>query len=544
MGRIRLPILFGQHMMLQRGKTWKICGTADPEAREVRVEISGREILPQESDGGKDSSVPGTVSLPVELKAEIQNGTFSLEVPPLPAALEGAVRFFVNDDTEPEFCFEDVCIGDIWMACGQSNMEYFLRFDADWNRVRRQPENPMIRMFNVPRLAFSGQQRDLPDSGYWFREGEEAWLSFSAPGYAFARTIAPELNIPVGIVGCNWGGTPACAWMAEEYYAEKPLSVFRKEYEAETAKYTPSKLRELSEEAIAFGDSYEHDLLWRSVMYGLTETEQQRWMQEHAEDPQLPMGPWHHYRPSGLYHTMLRKAAPFGIRGFLWYQGESDSGHADIYHLTMQALVQCFRDTWEDQDLPFLFVQLAPFGRWLDCTGEHYTEVREAQEKAAEIIPNAWMASIMDLGSYEDIHPKFKMEVGRRLGLLALGHVYGRTVLCDPPAAIKAEICPGDGLLLRLTFSHAESGLVSDGHPEEAFEITAEDRQLAVRRAYIEGESLILETEKPAHFCAGEKKGGSRIQIRYAKQDYCETHLWNSAGLAAKPFELEVQTED
>lgn len=173
------------------------------------------------------------------------------------------------------------------------------------------------------------------------------------------------------------------------------------------------------------------------------------------EAPENPMGPYNVGRPGGLYHQMLETIIPCGARGVLWYQGESDEGHADIYDRLFEAMIGCWRESF-CQELPFLFVQLAPYGTWLGGTGEKYPELRRRQEMVSRRVPGAYMTSVMDLGMYEDIHPKHKKEVGERLALLARGKVYKEELLCEPPALLGAE---RKGKKITLHFAHAGVGL-------------------------------------------------------------------------------------
>lgn len=516
MKKIVLPALYQDHMMLQREKKLEIAGQAEG-ITSLRAVLE-MEMRMEESEGFLKLC---------QTACEVREGHFTLTLPALTPGVGRVLSFFADEDPDPVLVIRDILVGDIWLASGQSNMEYFLRYDADWNRVKRAPRNPLIRMYNVPRIAFEGQEetKDLSDSGYWFSEGDPAWATFSAPGYSFAREIAHTQKIPVGIIGCNWGGTPACAWMDEKYLEEEPLHVFMEEYQAETEKFSPQELKEQSLKANAFENDYRHELEWRSVMYGLTWEEQERWVKEHASDPVLPMGPWHHYRPCGLYHTMVETVAPFAIRGFLWYQGESDSGHAQIYHKTMEALIDCFRKTFRDEELPFLFVQLAPFHRWLECDGEGYVEVRLAQERVSKTVKGAYMASIMDLGDRDDIHPKFKMEVGRRLALLARGHVYQESLPCDPPEFKSAQVL---GSELIITFTGAGSGLSMKEHGESGFELFLDGEPVEITGMSTDGDDLHLETDVMLE--------DGRVVLACGMSDYCELRIHNSEGLCIKPF--------
>lgn len=525
---IKLPEVYASHMTLQRDRVLTISGDAKGCAV-VRVLLDGKSA-----------------------RSPVKDGRFSCAVGPFNAGTGKTLQLFADEETVPVLTLEDIQIGDIWLACGQSNMEYFLRYDADWNYTKEAAHNPYIRMYNVPQIAFEGQDKYTFGAGYWFEEGDPGWAVFSAPGYHFARFIQPDLDVPVAIVGCNWGGTPACAWTDRSRFMEEPLHVYLQEYEEALALYPPEELERMSMEAIAFENSYRHELEWRAMMYGLTEEEQQLWMKEHARDPVLPMGPWHHYRPGGLYETMIRPVSTLDVKGVLWYQGESDSGHGEFYDRTMEVLVQSYRDTWKNPELPFLFVQLAPFGKWLECTNDGYAQVRASQDRAAERIPGTAMASIMDIGSYEDIHPKFKKEVGRRLALLALAHVYGREIQADAPAC--SEACAKrkeDGSLeITLRATDAGEGLRADDTPGEGFRLFTGPVRLVPEGTVGDGEEItVFECrvgEDHVQLVLSEKEAeqavlAGELCISYAEENYCTSHIWNSAGLSMKPFHIHVE---
>ncbi|MBR2258787.1 MAG: hypothetical protein IJ899_15970 [Blautia sp.] len=508
---IQLPALFSDNMVMQRDKPLRVWGEATEEIAKVRITL------------GEASA-----------EAEIIDGHFMAELPPQPASVGLNLAIFANEETDPQLILRNVALGDVYLACGQSNMEYFLRYDAHWQDIRESRPDPDIRMFNVPRISFEGSPyTHAEDSGFWFIKGHPALDVFSAPGYTFARELKKHIDIPFGIIGCNWGGTPACAWIEESYLRDEPLNVFMKEYEAELAAWDPDELREASLKGMAFENSYRHELEWRVMMYGLSYKEQLLWMKEHAKDPVFPVGPYHHYRPCGLYHTMIETIAPFAAKGILWYQGESDSGHAEIYDQTMKALIQCFRDTFRDPALPFLFVQLAPFERWLDCTGDDYPAVRRSQDIAAHAETNAWMTCIMDIGDKDDIHPKRKQEVGERLALLARGHVYGEDILCDPP---EFNYASWDGRVLRLHFLHAEGGLLIGENAAACLKLETscqdgvpDGSPAVIRRLYTEDDTLCVEL-------LPQDQEHDQLSFSFAEAPYCEVRIWNQAHLPVKPF--------
>jgi len=257
-------------------------------------------------------------------------------------------------------------------------------------------------------------------------------------------------------------------------------------------------------------------------MYGMNEQDQERWLLETANAPILPMGPYHQNRPSGLYELMLKELAPFSVKGVLWYQGESDAGHGEIYDKTFSSLIRCWRDLWQDE-LPFLFVQLAPFGKWLGIEGQDYPVVRESQERVAKCVPGTGMISIMDLGMYEDIHPKQKKEVGERLALLARGLIYGEDILCESPEFIGGE---REANWIRLRFSHTGENLYTKGNSIKS---------LCVNQGGILREIKDFKLGRDLLLCI-ETLTEEPVEIKFAKEGYCEVNLFSEADFPVKPF--------
>ena len=546
---LQLAQIFQPHMALQRDKTIRIFGTADPQTAVSAVLSDGSSSQANDSQAGPD-------------------GSFILELPPACAGTGYSLTVSCGSES---VTLDDIVVGDVWLAMGQSNMEYFLRYDADWDHVRmdvlRKGPDRSIRMYNTPQIAYEGQEDPSGANGVWFCEEDEPWRSFSAPGYYFAKYLrAQGITVPVAIVGCNWGGTPAQAWMSREYLEKPPLDRLWKNYIDSFSSIPENELKQASMKAWESERSYDHVMQFAAVLEGLSWDEQLTWMKEHEGDPEIPMGPWHHYRPCGVYDTMVRKIAPFSVKGILWYQGESNSGEdASIYQATMEALVSCLRSTWQDDTLPFCFMQIAPFTRWLGCTGEGYAVVRHQQDLAAASIPGCYMSNVMDLGEHDDIHPKFKKEVGRRLALLALGHVYGQAGLCpDAPGLLDAaEIQPAGSnsstaRRFRLTFDNCGSALAADSSPDTVICVYTQqpdshsirwdegDCSLLTQRYFTELTGFDYSAPVPVRdveissdsvsFSADLDKADSSICISFAESDWCEVTLRSSDNVPAKPF--------
>ena len=515
MNRLKPADIFQSHMVLQRDKPVSIWGTA-PEKSTVRVELTNSNHIR------------------CVAQSAVQDGRWLCLLPARHVIAPEKYSLTVSCDAPDtaSLTFTDISFGDIWLACGQSNMEFFLRYDEDWERVKHYKKNEQIYMYNVPQKAFEGHKKVTPGSAVWFKEQDPAWEVFSAPGYSFARHLQPALNIPIGIIGCNWGGTTAAAWLDETCLEEEPLSVYLKEYEAAVSAFSPEELEQKSKEGWLLEDSSAHDQSFIPVLYGISEEEQKQYVKDHKNDPVIPMGPWNINRPGGLYHNMLESLIPLSIKGVLWYQGESDASHADIYDQLFTALITCWRKAWKD-DFPFLFVQLAPFEKWLECDACGYPMVRSKQELVSKTVPDTAMTSIMDLGMYYDIHPKKKMEVGRRLALLARGKVYGEQILCEPPE-YKEYMREKNRIIL--TFANCNSALHtnSDMHTEESvngFVLMQNDQEIPVTSVLLEGNKIILEAE-------ALQPGPCTVLFAYS--NYVEVNVWNEANLPVKPFILRI----
>jgi len=495
---------FGDRMVLQRRKDIHVWGTGEAGCTvEVRL--------------GSDATQRGTVAL---------DGTWTVSLPPREAA--HGLRMVITDGRNVvEFC--DVAVGEVWIAGGQSNMEYFLAFDRDRRHVLDGLMNADIRYFDTPRASYDGQwdDRDYSRFGFWRASTREDLPYFSAVAYYFAVELQASLDVPVGIVGCNWGGTPACAWMGEDYLADGPGRVWIDEHRAALVDVDVERVSAeyRADPMSATTDPLKTSILTLLLNPGFPRLAQKALLAVAGERLRnVVVGPLHPYRPTGLHETMLKRVAPYSARGVIWYQGESDAPHADIYGSVFESLIHCWRDLWRDE-LPFLFVQLAPFGEWLGSTGEAYPRVRQQQQSVADTVPGTWMASSSDSGLQWDVHPKRKKSIGSRLALLARRHVHGQDILADAPRPVTV-LPTHSGIEIRMSDA---DGLVLRRGPLPIEVVSPAGRPLPITRVAVESDRLVLEGSFPA---------GSTI--RFAWTGYYEVGLVNGAGIPATPFYLEV----
>ena len=519
--------IFQDGCVIQRDKKIKVYGTASPDNTiNVSVVKNGATIVSGSTSADSEGNYLVVLD-PVGAGTGYSLHISCLKQHALHAKMTPQPRV-MGSFGEEEITINDVSFGDIWLAGGQSNMEFYLMYDKDWEATKKLPKNPNIHMYNVPQRAFEGHNthNNRGGYGYWFTDSDIEGLGmFSAPGYSFAREIQPTIDVPVAIIGCNWGGSTASAWVPESVLSEAPLNKYFEEYEEQKPDVSEEELKRLSME----GWSREDDLAgWKNfepLMYGRDRDWQLKFMEASEGAEPIPMGPYNLNRPSGLYHTMLSTLIPYSLKGVIWYQGESDcGGRAKTYDKLLGGLINDWRKEWDD-NFPFIIVQLAPFGKWLACGNDDYRIVRQMQQKVADEVDDVYMASIMDIGSYYDIHPKEKMEVGRRLGLLARGHVYGEDILCDAPRAKKAG---WDGSVITIELDNA-AGLRIDG--ESDILITHDIDSVRPKKVEVKDDKIIL--TPPAGFA--EPDG---VSIGWA--DYAVIGIHNASGLSVAPFQIEI----
>ena len=543
---IKLPILFSDHMMLQREKPVKVFGTSEA-GYTVRVRLLDKE--------GKTEASGAALAGP--------DGRFSVRLPELSSGLDRTLEITDGEDT---VTIRDVAVGEIWLAGGQSNMEYLMNTDAELAMERAglaklsEKELQEIRFFDCPEISFPGMEKltDLSNFGKWRCLSEDDIVYFSAVSYYFIRKIKPSLNCPAAVIGCNWGGTKAVCWVPEKTVKEAGAGAWIDEYEeglkqipdpdaAEEA-YKKTPMNVLSDPA--------HPNPFDAILFpGFSKEMQENAMKmmPAGAEAVMAVGPLHPWRPCGLYENMLKKVMPYTIRGFLWYQGCSDEAHPELYAGLMQALIEKWREDFEAPALPFLQVQLAPFSWWLGNGGDNYPAVRKAQEEAADITHDTYLASMGDAGMMYDIHPKHKRKPGERLGLLALRHVYGLDIAADAPRAEKMtydkdtaciHFMNGEGL--HLTYPE-NAGLTEEEAAASGFSDPAVPRSLGKE----ENLKALLKVWPEGDFSAGI--AGDMLYIRlyidgkpvrpervaFAWTPYYEINVKNAADLPVFPFVIE-----
>lgn len=495
MERICLPLIFQDSMVLQRRKPVCIWGEAE-ECTSVRVTL------------GEDAAV-----------AEVSDGKWKAYLPPREAAIGLTLtvsggRFSIS--------FTDVAVGEVWIAGGQSNMEYLLKHDADREEALLL-ENPDIRCYEVPKISFPGQEAHyrMSDAGVWRKESRKESPYFTAVGFYFANRLYETLQVPVGVINCTWGGTSASCWVSEDYLTGDLQFYLDKAREVRSS-IDPE---ETLEKYIAL----QKNILSSDIDMGKPNLAPIRpLLDEAAHDRLMAMNNWpcSAFRPCGLFTFMLKTIVPYTVSGVIWYQGESDEYFSEHYESMMRAVIRCWRSNWRE-DLPFLMVQLASFevmAEYLD-----FVPIRKAQAELAKKDPGVYLVTAMDTGMRYDIHPKRKKPVGVRLALQALDKVYHRHLPADSPTVLCAQWVQ-ESVVVRL--KHCGSGLHVKGERPETFDISADGENVSDFTVSVRPHELVLTADAflTAH----------TLCIAFCQRAYCELTIYNSADLPVLPFNLSL----
>lgn len=547
---MKLARVFGDYMVLQRRMPICIWGENEAPA-EAEVKLNGVTLC--------------TASLPA--------GPFTLTLPAQEAMVDATLEI-------GSLVLRHVDIGEVWVAGGQSNMEFMLQYSSGGEDAIANANDPHLRCYTVGQYSFAGER----EMGYKAWNPWDRWLPFTkenaadmtAVGIHFAQQLRKE-GISVGILSVSWGGTSASTWMRRSALAADPeISCYVREFDSLVTALDLERfhvVKRIIRPAMAAPEA-------RKMMNAILKTtlrpgEFEKMMA--ANQPRQPaqapdtggidlsklsiadimaVGPGDANEPGALYENMLREILGYSVRGAIWYQGETDESHPDIYDKLFAAMISCWRADWQERNpaqtrLPFLFVQLAPFGIWQNANGDRFPALRACQARAAKEVPDCYMASISDIGNVFDIHPKEKKLVGQRLALLAEKYVYGRDTAADAPEGAAANRC---GDTVTVTFRNGEGLHLTDadftaynGFPVEEIPshllppILGGVNGLQV---LVDGKELkeadCTPRDGQLRITAPGLGGAKRVEIRFAQTGFYQVNLYNAAGLPAEPFAFVI----
>jgi sialate O-acetylesterase len=474
-GAVRLPSLISDHMVLQRGVPVRIWGAADP-GEAVRVEFQGQSIATKARESGKWEAWlrPLSAAGPLEMTIAASN----------------------------TITIHDILVGEVWLGSGQSNMEFVLANANNHDDEIANAAYPLIHLFHVKRALAETPAEDV--TGAWEVCSPQSVPRFSAVEYFFGRHLHQALHVPMGLIESDWGGTPAEAWTSHPALEADPaLKFILDNWDRVLASYPTAKQR------------YDQQI--------------EQWNQAVAKAkadgtkppnrPPAPQGPGHQFTPAGLFNGMIAPLTPYAIRGVIWYQGESNASeaHAYRYRRLFADMIEDWRNRWGEGDFPFLFVQLANYK-----SNQWWPVLRESQTETLRLASTG-MALAIDIGESNDIHPKNKQDVGKRLALAALHVAYGQSGEYSGPMFVEAV---PEGGRMRVYFTHAAGMQAKGGGEVAGFAIAGADGKFVPAEARIDGDTVVASSAQVA----------DPVAVRYGWADDPVCNLVNSAGLPAVPF--------
>jgi sialate O-acetylesterase len=433
------------------------------------------------------------------------DGRWSVELDPMPASAEGADLSITGSSI---VIFHDVVVGEVWLASGQSNMEWPLNLAKNSKDETAAATFPLLRHLKIEHSPADAPTDQVATSG-WQTATPEAAGSFSAVGYFFARELVLKLNVPVGIIHSSWGGTPIESWLSEPVLrTTKAWPGFDAQWQKALKEY-PQKKAEYP--AL--------DAAWHKADEAARATGKPNtfpW-------PHPPVGPGTAYAPGGLFNGMIAPLAPYALRGALWYQGEANVGHPAEYAELFPAMIRDWRKLWRQGNFPFLFVQLPNYADG-NAGGRKWAELREAQNAALKL-PNVGVAITIDVGEAKNLHPTDKKPVGERLALVAEENTYKLSAETTGPVFKSAK---REDAAMRVKFAHAQ-GLTARAKPVTGFEVAGADKVFHPASARIDGKTVVVSSPDVREPAA----------VRYAWTNSPEASLYNRAGLPAVPFRTD-----
>ncbi len=478
---VKLPAIISDNMVLQEESKANVWGWAEP-GEKVSVKFADKTA---------------------EAAADAE-GKWNVRFEELKPGVEGDMTIAGKNT----ITVKNVIVGEVWVCSGQSNMEFTVRGTMNAAEEIAAAKFPAIRCFTVRKSAQLEPQVDCV--GKWEVCTPETVPGFTAVGYFFGRQLHQNMKVPVGLIHTSWGGTPAEYWTPTEVLTADPA--FKPILDSwEKAKADYPKAKETYDQALAD---------WKVVA--------EKAKADGTKPPRAPNAPRGGDAiggPGSLYNGMVAPILPYTIQGGTWYQGESNASRATEYARLFPTMIVSWRRAW-GAEFPFLFVQLANFMARKEAPGEsQWAELREAQLMTLEL-PHTGMAVAIDVGEAEDIHPKNKQEVGRRLALAAEATVYFRETEYSGPIFSGSQEEEGK---IRLSFRNAVGMKAADGERLKGFAIAGADKKFVWADAEIQGDHLVVSSPQVA----------KPVAVRYAWADNPECNLVNGVGLPASPFRTD-----
>jgi sialate O-acetylesterase len=478
---IKLPAIISNNMVLQQKSKVALWGWAD----------AGEKIFITTSWNNKTTDVTADA-----------NGKWITYVKTEAAGGPYTIRFKAGN----EITIENVLLGEVWLASGQSNMEFFVAKTRsssytgviNYEQEIQSANYPNIRQIDVANKNAGEPQQDF--KGDWKICSPKTVDTFSAVAYYFALQIHKATGYPVGIINSTWGGTAAESWTKKEVLtADADLAVTVNRYDS-LVKIYPDVLAKYN-------------------------TSMEAWKADslNKQKPLAPVRPNPDKAPFRLYNAMIAPLIPYTLKGVIWYQGESNAERAYQYRKLFPAMIENWRNDFNNKKLPFYFIQISPH------RGQN-PEIRDAQLYTYRTVANTGLVVTTDNGDSLDIHPRNKKLVGDRLSLWALHNEYGKKEIEVSGPLYKSMRT--DGNKIRIKFDHTDGGLLAKDGELKEFTIAGDDQKFVPAKAIIEGNEVVVwsdQVSKPA-------------AVRFAWRNIPNPNFYNKAGLPASPFRTDNWT--
>ena len=485
LANVKLNNLFSDNSVLQRGMEVPVWGWAD-EGEKVTVEFAGQTV--------------STVA---------KEGKWMVKLKPMKENSQPQEMIVKGNNT---LKIKNILIGEVWICCGQSNMEWALSRTIGGEEAVANSRNDQLRLFVVPHNV---QMKPVDNvNAKWVLSEPQSTKMNSAVGYYFMSKLQKELNVPVGMLEVAFGGTVIESWLSQEALNAMPnkdkymdLATMKAEYDKKDLELKPIR-----------------DAWQKSV--------------DSCKQNNLPAPPRPSVLPSEfkgtttIYNGEICPIVPFAVKGIAWYQGESNAyvKRADSYAALLPAMIKLWRNDWQRPDMPFIIFQITPNRKPQTDPNEKsgVAIVQEAQLKASQTVSKTALVVTMDVAE-SDVHYKNKQPIGERAFKAAMNLAYGKNIEYCGPIYKAMSISNIDGSKVIIDFSHAKSVLIQKGDTLKGFVVAGADKKFFFADAHILGNTVFVSS----------KYVPQPVAVRYGWADFPTVNLFNKEGFPASPFRTD-----
>ncbi len=496
LAELKVPHFFSDHMILQRERAAAIWGKADAGAK-VSVAFKGKAASVKAGADGK-------------WRTQIETGK---------ADATGTVLTISAGKDKIEI--QDVLVGEVWFASGQSNMFYTMNRSSEYAGLIAESKHPALRMFNAPLVTAAENHDDI--EGVWQASTPETVPGFSAVAFFFARKLHLELGVPVGVIKSAWGGKPV-----ETFTSREALNTLPGTKALVDAMLKDEAVYDQAKADAAYATKLEQ---WKAIMAAAKgkSAEERKRLPKKPDAPKRPL--LTEGKPGVLFAAMIHPFTGYTMRGAIWYQGEGNAKAGAVpYDQTLPLMINDWRKRWADE-FSFYYVQLASYRAASTAPGtpDPWALCQDRMRLVLGTTPKTGMAIINDVGEANDIHPKNKKDPGERLARWALAKDYGKELIYSGPLFKSSEMKDG---AIRVTFGQSGTGLKSrDGGALKRFEIAGADKVWKWADAKVDGADSVLVS-------SAEVKAPAAVRYAWASNPE-GANLVNSDGLPASVFRTD-----